>query len=144
MSLSLYDDPARDPCHDFGRQAGDCWLARLPRLSRASPLLSRPCYAGATPPRHRIFGRLTAPLLALAAGVVALASAVRGEVSFVRELAPLLVKRCTSCHGERKDSGNFRLHTFEQLMRSGGSGLASVVPGQPENSELFTLLAAKD
>ena len=144
MSLALHDDPARNPCRDFFRDAGDCLLAIVARLSRASSLLPRPRHTEVRPPRHRVARPLIAPLLAAAAVVVALTSAVRGEVSFVRELAPLLVKRCTSCHGERKDSGNFRLHTFEQLMRSGGSGLASVVPGQPENSELFTLLAAKD
>ena len=71
------------------------------------------------------------------------ARAAEGEVSFMRDLAPLLVKRCISCHGDRKDSGNLRLHTFEQLMRGGAAGDV-VVPGKPDESELLRLLATDD
>lgn len=62
---------------------------------------------------------------------------VRAEVSFVREVAPVLLKRCAGCHGERKDSGNYRLHTFAGLMRAGESGKPAVVAGKPAASELF-------
>ena len=71
------------------------------------------------------------------------AAAVVTEVSFVHDLAPLLVKRCISCHGDRKDSGSLRLHTYEQLMRGGASG-AAVVAGKPDESELFKLLTTDD
>jgi WD40 repeat protein len=90
---------------------------------------------------HRRFLRF---LSCSALGAVAATAARAAEVSFVRDLAPLLVQRCTSCHGDRRDSGNFRLHTFEGLMRGGGSSLPSVVPGHPEKSEILALITAED
>jgi hypothetical protein len=62
----------------------------------------------------------------------------------MRDLAPLLVQRCTACHGERKESGGYRLHNFDQLMRAGGSSTPSVVPGHPEQSELFARITAAE
>jgi len=62
----------------------------------------------------------------------------------VRDIAPVLVKRCTSCHGDRKDSGSLRLHTFENLMRGGASGDPAVVPGKAEKSELFLLISTPE
>jgi len=62
----------------------------------------------------------------------------------MRDIAPVLVHRCTACHGERKDSGDYRLHTFESLLRNGSSDEAPVVPGKPEASLLFKLITARD
>ena len=68
------------------------------------------------------------------------ARAAAPEVQFMRDLAPLLVQRCTSCHGAIKDEGGFRLHTFERLMLGDGTDPV-VVPGHPEKSELLSRLA---
>ncbi len=59
----------------------------------------------------------------------------------MRDLAPLLIGRCTACHGAIKDEGNFRLHTFERLMEGDEP---VVVAGHPEKSELFRRLTATD
>ena len=37
-------------------------------------------------------------------------------LSFLRDLAPTLMKRCSGCHGEKKNKGDYRLHTFAGLM----------------------------
>lgn len=93
---------------------------------------------------HRLISKLRIALATVGAFVGFAGTMQAADVSFVRDLAPLLVKRCTSCHGERKDSGNYRVHTFEQLMRSGGSGEPAIVAGHPEKSELFQLITAQE
>lgn len=95
-------------------------------------------------PRHSVSRLIVAPLLVAGAFLAGGAGSFAAEVSFVRDLAPLIVKRCTSCHGDRKDSGSLRLHTFESLMRGGASGDPSVVAGHPEKSEVFKLITATD
>lgn len=65
------------------------------------------------------------------------------RVSFSREIAPIVQKRCVGCHGERVNPGGYRAHTFRSLMRAGVSGKAPVVGGKPEQSRLFQLLVTK-
>lgn len=67
----------------------------------------------------------------------------QADVSFTRQIAPILVKRCVACHGERTNLGGWRTHTFEFLRKAGASGKPSVVPGAPEKSRLFHLLTDK-
>ena len=69
---------------------------------------------------------------------------VRAEVSFVRDVAPILTTRCTGCHGDKKAEGDYRLHTFEYLMLAGASESAAVKPGKPDESELLTRLVDAD
>ena len=67
---------------------------------------------------------------------LALASPVRGDekppaepqakVSFAREIAPLLAKHCVACHGPKKPEGDFQLHTFARLMKTGASELPPI------------------
>jgi WD40 repeat protein len=73
-----------------------------------------------------------------------LSATARAEVSFMRDIAPVLVRRCTACHGERKDSGDYRLHTFESLMRRGASDDTPIVPGKPGSSLLYKLITEKE
>ncbi len=61
----------------------------------------------------------------------------RAEVSFVRDIAPILLKRCAGCHGEKANLGGYRIHTFQYLMKAGASGRAEIVPGSPEKSTLY-------
>src|SRR6266516_5527470 len=65
-------------------------------------------------------------------------------VSFSRQIAPILVKKCVACHGPEKSKGHFRLDSFDFLLRGGDSKSASVLPSQPEQSELVRRLTAKD
>ncbi len=65
-------------------------------------------------------------------------------ISFMRDVAPILLKRCTGCHGELKQSGRYRAHTFADLMKPGESDERPVVAGKPEQSQLYKLIAAHD
>ena len=59
---------------------------------------------------------------------------------FLREVKPLLVSRCVTCHGPDKAEGGLRIDTREAAMKGGDSGPA-LVPGKPVQSLL--LMAVK-
>ncbi len=61
-------------------------------------------------------------------------------VSFQREVAPLLQRRCATCHSAENPKGRYQLETFARLMKAGQSELPPVTPGKPVQSELAALL----
>src|SRR5258708_13884718 len=58
------------------------------------------------------------------------------EEFFEKEVRPILVERCQSCHGETKAQGGLRL-TNRILVLKGGARGPALVPAQPEQSLLF-------
>jgi WD40 repeat protein len=80
-------------------------------------------------------------LLLLLVGITCPAQA---EVSFSREIAPILLRRCAGCHGDRSNLGNYRVNTFLNLLKKGDSGIPGVVPGKPAESSLFQRIETKD
>jgi WD40 repeat protein len=65
-------------------------------------------------------------------------------VSFSKDIAPILAKKCLTCHGPEKSKGGLRLDTFEQLLKGGDSKSPAIKPGKPEESELYRLITTKD
>ncbi|MFM8292287.1 MAG: c-type cytochrome domain-containing protein, partial [Planctomycetia bacterium] len=45
-----------------------------------------------------------------------------GEVSFAIDVAPVLLKECAGCHGQREPEANLRMTSLESLLRGGRSG----------------------
>ncbi|HTG44217.1 MAG TPA: c-type cytochrome domain-containing protein [Verrucomicrobiae bacterium] len=80
----------------------------------------------------------------LAFGFLAPIGAAGGEISFRREIAPLLQAKCLACHNAEKAKGGYRLHTFDSLLHAGKSKKPPLVPGKPEQSELFLRIIAAD
>jgi WD40 repeat protein len=72
----------------------------------------------------------------------------RGEpstpVQFSRHVAPILAKHCVACHGPKKPEGDFQLHTFARLMKTGASELPPIVSGRPDESYLVELITSAD
>ena len=66
------------------------------------------------------------------------------QVSFARDVAPILVHKCTTCHNREKRKGGYEVETFEAFLRAGESKEAPVVAGDPHKSKVFQLLTAKD
>lgn len=99
--------------------------------------LTSPCPPD-IPPRHRE-GLLRTLLYALL--LVATTSA-HAEVKFSKDIAPILVRRCIGCHGERAYQGGYRAQTFQNLLRKGASGASPIVAGRPEESRLFQLITS--
>jgi len=91
----------------------------------------------------RLAGGVALLTLSLAAALPgAFSPAAAEEAQFLRDVAPVLVKRCNGCHGERANLGGYRAHTFQDLLRPGSSGRAPILPGKPDQSPLFQLLVS--
>ncbi len=73
-----------------------------------------------------------------------LAVAEQKPVSFSRDVAPVLVKQCQTCHGPEKSKGKFRLDTFARLMSGGKSKEPSITPGSPDKSQVYKLITSHD
>ena len=52
-------------------------------------------------------------------------------------IAPIFESKCLSCHNSLKSKGDFLMSSYENLLKSGKSGLPSVVSGLVDSSELF-------
>lgn len=72
------------------------------------------------------------------------AAAQSPEISFSREIAPILVTQCLACHNADKAKGGYRMHTFDALGLAGKSGEVPLVPNQPGQSELYKRLVTSD
>lgn len=66
-----------------------------------------------------------------------------GANEFYSKIYPLLEERCLTCHGA-KAKGGLRLDSFASATAGGDSGLAAVVPGQPDKSLLVELIETDD
>lgn len=86
-----------------------------------------------------------AVLLCLSAELVGTVQ-VRAEqtVSFRKDIAPLLQRRCAACHCEDSAKGGYRLDSFQRMSKAGDSDLAPLTPGKTKESELYQLLIEKD
>jgi hypothetical protein len=80
---------------------------------------------------------LLAPLLLLLSNSAA-------EISFSKEIAPVFVKKCLTCHNAEKKKGGYLLENFEALMTPGKSKLPPVTAGDLEKSELFHRITTTD
>ncbi|QDT62636.1 Planctomycete cytochrome C [Stieleria bergensis] len=88
--------------------------------------------------RHLNVCSLNVVLLLLAVSGVAQGQVANDQRSayFEKYVRPLLVDRCQSCHGSKKQWAELRLDTAAGLHDGGESGPA-IVAGQPEQSELL-------
>ncbi|MEO8351298.1 MAG: c-type cytochrome domain-containing protein [Chthoniobacteraceae bacterium] len=65
-------------------------------------------------------------------------------VSFSRDIAPLLHRRCATCHNEENAKGKFRLDTFTHLKTPGDTELPSLTAGKIQDSEIYKRLISTD
>ncbi len=63
-----------------------------------------------------------------------------GEAFFEKNIRPILIQRCQSCHSEKSDhqEGGFLIDSREALLKGGDRGPA-IVPGDVEKSLLIRL-----
>ncbi|RMG37075.1 MAG: DUF1553 domain-containing protein [Planctomycetota bacterium] len=94
-----------------------------------------------TPTFRQLVGACATSLLLLGPSLTA-----QAEVDFNREVRPLLSDRCFKCHGpdEKHREGGFRLDQKESAFGTGDSGLPLIVPGKPEESELYVRISSSD
>jgi hypothetical protein len=67
------------------------------------------------------------------------------EISYQRDIRPLLAKNCFACHGpdENAREADLRLDIRESAL-SAENHPAAIIPGRPETSELWQRIQAKD
>ena len=70
------------------------------------------------------------------------APAANGAVSFVRDVAPMLLARCGRCHVDNM-RGEFSMATFEALMK-GPKGARVIIPGEDTDSRLVEVITTGD
>ncbi len=68
------------------------------------------------------------------------------EVDFVSEVRPILSDNCFKCHGPDEDSrkSELRLDIFKGATAEAKSGMAAIIPGQPDDSELIARVTTSD
>lgn len=69
------------------------------------------------------------------------AAAPAGPVSFMKDVAPILVQNCIACHNPRKSESKYTMTTFALLAKGGqqGEGI-TLEPGDPDASRFVELL----
>lgn len=78
------------------------------------------------------------PAMGAGGGSIAMATG-KESVSFMRDVAPVLVANCTNCHGGERGADNMELDTFTRLMRGGRDG-AIILPGNPTGSLIVQMV----
>ncbi len=84
--------------------------------------------------------RVIPATLWLAFGLTATA---RADVDYVRDVKPILARRCVVCHGILKQKAGLRLDTAARLLQGGKNGRV-VEPGESVDSELIDRVAESD
>lgn len=68
------------------------------------------------------------------------------QLSFARDVRPILAKNCWACHGFDAEArkGKLRLDVRDEALKPAESGAAAIVPGKPDESELVTRILSTD
>jgi hypothetical protein len=82
--------------------------------------------------------------LATLASTATAADSDDSQVSFSRDILPLLAKKCFACHGPAEQEAGLALHTSKHATAKNDSGLVAVVPGKPDQSQLMTRIRSND
>src|SRR5436853_6175652 len=65
------------------------------------------------------------------------AAASSFEIEFFEQhVRPLLIEKCSKCHGDSKPRGGLKLTSREHVLKGGERGPA-IAPGKPDNSLLL-------
>src|SRR5688572_9609845 len=83
--------------------------------------------------------------LAIAFGALTTIRAARAaSVDFDTEIAPILIKRCSECHGPDQQKAKLRLDSRAATLLGGKSEHPAISPGHPDQSELIKRVTTAD
>lgn len=94
-----------------------------------------------TPAEQGIDGLLAARLSSELQRAAGSETASDDQNLFAEQIEPILAQHCYRCHGE-KEQGGLSLRSREKMLAGGESEIPAVVPGKPEESQLFELVSA--
>ena len=66
------------------------------------------------------------------------------SVDFSRDIRPILNQNCSSCHGGVRQKNGVSFAFREEALGKGKSGLPTIVPGDPDGSELIRRVTSRD
>src|SRR3954447_15104598 len=75
---------------------------------------------------------------------LAVAACAHGEVSFNRDIRPIMAETCFRCHGPDKSSrmAGMRLDVRDEALKATRSGVTPIVPGDPDKSAIIQRIFA--
>ena len=68
----------------------------------------------------------------------------RKPVDFSRDIRPIFNQNCTSCHGGVRQKNGVSFIFREEALGTGKSGKRTIVPGDPDSSELIARVTSRD
>src|SRR5215831_12287557 len=68
----------------------------------------------------------------------------RGRVDFSRDIRPIFNQNCVACHGGVRQKNGVSFIFREEALGKGKSGRRTIVPGDPDASELISRVTSKD
>ena len=85
-------------------------------------------------------------LLAALTWLTGLGVVIADDVTFNRNVRPILSEHCLQCHGFDADAreADLRLDVREDAVRSSNAGSAAIVPYQPDDSEIMARIKSSD
>lgn len=85
-------------------------------------------------------------MLIMAMSLAFFGNAAKAEVSFNRDIRPIMSDTCFRCHGPDKNArmASLRLDIREEALKRSDSGKVPIVPGKPEDSEVVRRVFAAD
>jgi hypothetical protein len=92
---------------------------------------------------HAVLASAIVTVVAIAAGCSGSLFS-RNRVDFSRDIRPILNQNCTSCHGGVRQKGGVSFIFREEALGTGKSGRPTIVPGDPDGSELIARVTSKD
>lgn len=69
------------------------------------------------------------------------APAAQKDITYAKDVKPILEKSCFNCHGPEKPKSKYRLDIREDAIKGGSSKEAAVIPGKSEKSPMVLMTA---
>jgi hypothetical protein len=64
-------------------------------------------------------------------------AAKKADLTYDKDIKPLLEKACIKCHGPEKPKSKYRVDSREAMIKGGESEEAAIIPGKSEKSPLI-------
>src|SRR5688500_5107998 len=67
--------------------------------------------------------------------------AAKKDLTYAKDIKPILEKACLNCHGPEKPKSKYRVDSREAIIKGGDSDEAAIIPGKSEKRPLIQYVA---